>query len=165
MTTPKFGRDPRVEALYAMSLQGWFTDQSGDVESPTGWFAWTEIRADEVAEIGEAFEAEFGDIAESDDELRDLLASLVGGWLLFEDEQGFVSAVEYPLTRDPVFGVSASAPARVAFDALDAEYATWCDDDGTDSFTSAGAVVLRDVIAGRGLAPCWTPEAGWVDES
>ena len=46
-----------------MSVQGWFTSESGDVESPTGWFAWTEIRADELDEIAEAFSDEFAEIA------------------------------------------------------------------------------------------------------
>ena len=106
--------DPTTAALHEMSLQGWFTSSSGDVESPTGWFAWTEIRSNELDEIVEAFSAEFAEIAGLD------VSSLVGGWVLYQDSQGFVDAVGYDLS--PVPGYS---DARIAFDALEREFCSW----------------------------------------
>lgn len=131
MTTPKFGNNPTTEALYVLSLDGWFTESSGDVEAPTGWFAWTEIRENELgsAEDGSgilgAFEDEFATIEGLDP------SSLVGGWILYEDNQGFVSAVEYELT--PQSGLSGwvqRSSAHKAFAELDAEYCAWADEDG-----------------------------------
>lgn len=129
MSTPKFGNDPTTEALYVMSLDGWFTESSGNVEAPTGWFAWTEIRENELGSTEDgsgilgAFEKEFADIEGLDP------MSLVGGWILYQDSQGFVDAVEYELTpQSGLAGWVQRSSAHKAYVELEAEYAAWADE-------------------------------------
>ena len=110
----KFHNDPTTEALHEMSIQGWFTSDSGDVESPTGWFAWTEILPSELDEIADAFSDEFAALAGLD------LSELVGGWILYQDSQGSVDAVRYELSAVPGY-----SDARIAFEALDRDYCSW----------------------------------------
>jgi hypothetical protein len=113
--------DARTEALYVLSLDGWFTESDGDVVAPCGWFAWTDIAPSDVAEIAEAFEEEFHQLADIDGVEFDPM-SLVGGWMLYEDEQGFVSAVEYDRAPHQQLGVQ---PAAIAFRTLSAEFDAW----------------------------------------
>ncbi len=121
MTTSKFGNDPTTEALYVLSTAGWFTEDSGNVEAPTGWFAWTEIRENDLDELADAFEDEFAEIEGLD------LSSLVRGWILYEDSQGFVDAVGYELTPWAGLGVPSlkDSSARKAFAELLDEYSIW----------------------------------------
>ena len=113
--------DSTTAALYEMSVHGWFTEESGNVEAPTGWFAWTEILPTELDSVVDAFADEFAELDDFDP------AELVGGWILYEDSQGFVDAVRYELS--PVPGYS---DARIAFRTLENEYCGWADIDDDD---------------------------------
>jgi len=90
----KYG-SARDEVLDAMAAEGWANMSSGNVESPTGWFALVVNRPAEVTEIMDAF----GDDdlrhrcgAWSDDEIR---AELTGAFIVLTDSNGLVDVAEY----------------------------------------------------------------------
>lgn len=68
------------EVLHELSLDGWFTDSDGDVESPYGAFAWTSISEAELPSVVDAIDAQI--VGNTND--------LIGFWGLVEDDRGFV---------------------------------------------------------------------------
>ncbi|AVD99210.1 hypothetical protein SEA_BILLNYE_251 [Streptomyces phage BillNye] len=85
MQLGKFNSD-RDALLYAMSLDGWANESSGNVECPTGFFARISNYGSEVAEIRDAFPTETESLGDAD---------ICGHFLLQENSQGFVSVYDY----------------------------------------------------------------------
>lgn len=98
----------RDELLHLMTSEAWGTDSDGSTDSPYGWFALCSNQPEELHEIRQAFEdvhpAFGGD-----------LSSIVGSFVLVEDEQGFVTVRQ----------VETEEEARAAFQALREAYAGW----------------------------------------
>lgn len=107
-------RDAVDEMLYTLSLHGW-ANESGDVESPTGFFARISITRQELPEVVEAFQDEIAAQGFTD------TAALIGHFLLFEDSQGFVEVDEYD--DEPSL--------RIAYEGLEALYSQWAEEDDT----------------------------------
>lgn len=109
----------RDEVLDAMAGDGWATESSGDVESPTGWFAWMVNTPAEIAEILDAFpdatDAVDAGLLDADE--------LVGAWLIAHDSQGFVDVSRFSDERE----------VREVFAMLDADYCAWSDENGEDA--------------------------------
>jgi hypothetical protein len=101
---------PRDELLYAMTLDGWANESSGDVESPTGFFARISNADNEIAEIRDAFPEESAGISN---------ASIVGHFLCLENSQGLWSVIEYE---------SAYLLERT-YQEIDRAYGEWLGDD------------------------------------
>ncbi|ABE67744.1 hypothetical protein Wildcat_164 [Mycobacterium phage Wildcat] len=99
-----------IENLFvAMVSGGWFTASSGDVESPTGHFAYVTNLPTELASIRDAFEEEietYGDV--SDDELT-------GSFVVRENTDGLVFIETY----------GSNFAARLRFEELEAQYEEW----------------------------------------
>lgn len=106
------GSDMRtsIEALFeSMVNDGWFTATDGNVESPTGHFAYVTNTVDEVASILDAF-AESVDtygVPATDD--------IVGSFVVVTDDQGFIAIHRYANDRD----------ARSAFQSLQGVFTEW----------------------------------------
>jgi hypothetical protein len=74
----------RDELLYTMSVDGWAIASDGNVEAPTGWFAYMTNTPAEIAEIKQAF-PDFSDVPD---------AEIVGSFYLSEDSNGFFTVTE-----------------------------------------------------------------------
>lgn len=119
------------EALYEMSLEGWGNESSGDVEAPTGWFARISITAEELDEVVQAFEERLAEIG------LDGNSSLIGHWLLREDDQGFVEAEEF----------DSEGELQSAYAELDQAYGLWAsqNEEPERTMTDAQATALRSL--------------------
>jgi len=112
MTRTLIQHENVTEVLHIMAGHGWATADSGDVESPTGWFAYmyNDANGRDDDSLVDAFETDLAEHGVSVEELR-------GGWVLYQDNYGFRAALHYFTERD----------ARSQFEALDSEYGTWLD--------------------------------------
>lgn len=130
-----------IEALFqAMVTDGWFTASSGDVEAPSGAYAYVTNTYAEVASILDAFEdttAVYGVPAD---------AEIVGSFVVVEDSQGFVSIERYDaqLADGTAYSRGDGAAAKARYDALEAEYAAWLGDDDDASDTDIRGDVCKD---------------------
>lgn len=94
----------RDEYLHAIASDD-SDERSGEVDSPTGWFALLIIKADEIADL----QASFGRPVEG----------IIGNFILTESSQGFGYVAAY----------ETEAEARAAFESLDTEYGNWLGDE------------------------------------
>jgi hypothetical protein len=109
MQLGKFNSD-RDELLYVMTLEGWANESSGNVESPTGYFARISNGPRDIAEIRDAFPEETRPVSDSE---------ITGHFLLQENDLGFVSVSEYDSEAELI---------RV-FRMLEETYADWDSED------------------------------------
>ncbi len=93
----------RDEYLHGMSLDGWSSERSGEVDAPTGWFALMINEAQDIAEIADAFGPP--------------VRGIIGNFILSESSQGFAYVAVYDTADE----------ARLAFAALNVEYGEWLD--------------------------------------
>ena len=108
----KFPNDT-VEALHRWSLNG-FCDNSGNVEAPTGWYCRIDVDAGVLRQINDETVANL-----VDNPLQYDPDELLGYWMLYEDNQGFVDAERFP-----------NAPQRDrVWDRLERQYGTWDNND------------------------------------
>lgn len=98
----------RDELLYAMTLDGWANESSGNVECPTGYFARISNDPQDVPSIRDAFPNETKGMSN---------AVMVGHYLLRENDQGFVYVSEF----------SNSVELIRAYRVLESEYSEWLD--------------------------------------
>lgn len=84
---------PRDEVLYAMTLGEWACETSGDVQSPSSWFAWMQNTAEELIDIRRTF-AETIQRARLAD-----LSELVGNFVIVEQNDGFVEVIKFDEKR------------------------------------------------------------------
>lgn len=101
------------EALFsAMVNDGWACESTGDIEAPTGYFAWMTNAPDELDEIREAFEdiiQVYGDVADED---------LIGAFLVTGDDHGRVFVERF----------DSEMALRAEYARLEDIYAGWSDD-------------------------------------
>lgn len=81
----------RDEILSMMANESWANASSGDVESPSGWFARISNDVADIVSIIDAFAKEAFEIDPNFD-----MSELVGHFLIVENDQGFVFVTEYP---------------------------------------------------------------------
>lgn len=104
-----------TRVLHQMSLDGWANESDGDVEAPTGWFAYM---INEPAERDSLVDA-FGDVMADEDVTVD---QVMGAWLLMEDSFGFKYAVS----------AEEAGSIRAMFAQLSRGYLTWATADEDD---------------------------------
>lgn len=82
---------PRDEALHLMAIEGWANEQSGHLDSPSGWFARISNPPEEVECIDDAF----------GDDLPDgvTTAEILGHFLLTERRDERFQVETYPSER------------------------------------------------------------------
>ena len=100
----------RDEILDAMTKAGWSNASSGDVESPTGWFARITIDSADIASVRDTFEGEFSHLV-----ISSHWNDVIGHFLVREDSQGFVTVTQYPTEAELIS----------AYDELDNAYGDW----------------------------------------
>ena len=104
--------DTAIEALFrAMLTSGWFTASTGDVESPTGYFAYGSYAENELLEL---FDAHQGTI--------DLYGwpgekEIVGSWVVQLDTHGVIHYERCPHDNY----------ARHKYQELEEAFTKWCD--------------------------------------
>lgn len=106
----KFG-SARDEVLYHMDMDAWSMESDGNVDAPTGFFAMMENLPNDMEGIIDAFPDELNVMVEA----RESFSNLIGWFLLYHDDQGFFSVVEYNSLSD----------LRGAFRDLQAQYEEW----------------------------------------
>lgn len=107
--------DCRTEALYIASLV-WQPEQTGSVE----WYVWACIMS---FPTGQYLTVDGGDEVEHPDSVgRGTIWIPAGAYVLTEDDRGFVQ-----IEASPEDG---HGSARARFDQIEADYATWLDQDG-----------------------------------
>lgn len=102
----------RDEILDTMAREMWAEKSTGDCQSPVGWFALIINPPESLPEVHDAFRE---DIAREECDPQ----TLVGNFLLIEDDQGFVSVRVYEHADN----------ARKAYDELAAEFDAWESED------------------------------------
>lgn len=105
----------RDEVLYDMEMSEWACESDGNVEAPTGAFAYIEILPQDLREVVDAFREELRVMVES----RESFGDLVGWFMLYHDDQGRFDVVEYDSLSD----------VRHAFRDLQDRYSAWEMDD------------------------------------
>lgn len=105
---------PRDAVLHAMATQGWCNESSGEVDSPTHWFARVSNERAELVEIEQAFSDDVYLVGVEFD-----WDAIIGHYLVTEDSQGFAYVTQYDNEADLI----------AAFRALDATYSEWIGDD------------------------------------
>jgi hypothetical protein len=76
------------EAIGIMAAGGWANESSGDVESPSGWFAVVHNPASEVGELAEAFSDDMARLNVTADDIT-------GDFVVVEDSNGFVAVESF----------------------------------------------------------------------
>jgi hypothetical protein len=100
------------EALFdAMVTGGWMTASSGDVESPTGHFAYASYAPDEIDELYDAMSDTIGVYGRPDP------ADVIGHHIVTTDSQGSIGIERYPT----------EAAMKSAYRELEDQYAKWAD--------------------------------------
>lgn len=124
MRLGKYSTD-RDSALHFLCASEWSNASFGDVESPTGFIHRISNKLEEVhkpnTEITSVLEDWF--TSEEVEDTTEFRKSLVGHFLLVEDNQGFVSVHEYPT----------EALLIQAFESLEEIYSEWDSQDDDDS--------------------------------
>lgn len=115
MSTMKYGHNPVAEVLHVIACNSGEDACSGNVESPTGWFARLSVMVWELEGIQENYGQDIKD-AELDD-----IALLLGHWLIIEDEQGFVHLEAFINKYDLL----------LRYNELEAKYDEWDSQDET----------------------------------
>lgn len=112
-----------VIALLADETEGYGMreDSSGDVDSPTGWFALVTIPAD-VTFPSAPFDAYSYSADTVANEYGVTPADVIGTHIVFHDSHGFVTVATY----------LSEAAARETFDCLSAQYDVWSEDEWND---------------------------------
>ena len=84
MTRTTSKHEDVTEVLHIMAGHGWATADDGDVESPTGWFAYlyNDRNGRDDESLVDTFET---DLDEHDVKVEDFR----GGWVLYTDNYGF----------------------------------------------------------------------------
>lgn len=153
MQLGKFDTD-RDSALHFLCINSWGADETGHVESPVGYVwrisnEWEDVKPQNTeftSALDEWFE-EQGDVEDSEEFRR----SLVGHFLLIENDQGFVSVVQYSTESNMLFVFD---EFRAVFEAWDSQtepcewfvnratVPAWCCNthmyDGTGDFPATG---------------------------
>lgn len=120
MQLGKFDTD-RDSALHYLCISQWGADEFGHVESPVGYVwrisnEWDDVKPENTeltSSLDEWFEQQ-GDV-EDNAEFR---ASLVGHFLVVENDQGFVNVVEFSTEADMLAMFEA---AREVFETWDSQ--------------------------------------------
>lgn len=101
-----------LEALFdAMVTGGWMTASSGDVEAPTGHFAYASYNENEIGELYDAMDDTISVYGRPDP------ADVIGHHIVTTDSQGFIDIERYPT----------EAAMKAAYRELEDRYATWAD--------------------------------------
>lgn len=117
----KYNSD-RDAVLHTLACEQWADSETGSVESPIGYvWAMTITRdgASQVIDDGLAL-----DQAMVDSDFDPW--SIVGAWLITEDDQGFVHVGSYSTSPD------GPEMLKSDFDSLASEYDAWCDAEYPD---------------------------------
>lgn len=103
--------DAVTRVLHQMSMDGWANESDGDVQAPTGWFAYMINDAADRDSLVDAFADVMAD--------KDVtVEEVMGAWLLMEDNYGFKSAVDYGTEH----------AVRQMYGLLSREYQLWAGD-------------------------------------
>lgn len=102
----------RDAVLYAMSLEGWAQQSDGDVAASTGFFARISNEAAEMPSIVDAFGDEMIREGLHDEQA---MRTLIGHFLLVEDEQGFVRVTQF----------ETEAAVKKLYSMLEKRYVRW----------------------------------------
>lgn len=108
-----------VIAILADYNEGFGAAQSGDAESPTGYFQLVHLTEECDLDFTDHTNYPLGDYAGEVARTYGVThADVLGHYIVTTDSQGFVYVQSYDSARD----------ARQAFDSLADAYASWCDD-------------------------------------
>ena len=153
MQLGKFDTD-RDSALHFLCISQWYDDSFGNVEAPTGYVwrvsnNWEEVKPEnpEVTSLLEEWFEQQGDVEDTPEFRR----SLVGHFVLVENDQGFVNVIEFSTEADMLAMFEA---AREVFEEWDSQtepcewfvnratVPAWCCNthmyDGTGDFPATG---------------------------
>ena len=99
-----------IEALFdAMITGGWMTASSGEVESPTGHFAYASYTAAEIPELFDAMSDTIDAYGRPDPD------EVIGHHIVVTDSQGFLDIQRYP----------SESAMMTAYQTLEDQYAAW----------------------------------------
>lgn len=102
--------DTSLEALFKdMMAHGWFVQTEGDVESPCGYFGYTNQTKAELNEIYQAFEHTVEAYGKPKDE------DIVGSFFAYINDQGIIRITRYDTLDE----------AKKEFDLAEEEYVNW----------------------------------------
>ena len=127
--------DTLQEALFrAMLNEGWFTDSSGDVESPTGYFGYMVNQDGDWLEIVRNFQEVLTQYQSTLDDSNkwDLARDFYGVWSAYIDSNGIIHIHkhgDYVRSVDvPLLGIELTQPVRHAMQTFrnrSDEYQEW----------------------------------------
>jgi hypothetical protein len=114
----KYDSEAQEVLDYLAVDQCWQSGSSGDVEAPTGYFASLSLPDYESARAGwfDWFDIEHV-FLEYENESEDVVADMVGHWLIIHDEQGFVHFSKFDTEEE----------LAAAFTENDEAYSEWLD--------------------------------------
>jgi hypothetical protein len=83
---------PRDEALHFMAAEGWANESGGNIDAPSGWFAFVSNSPEELAELADAFEEDLAVLGVTPEQV-------LGHFLLHEAADDRFTVEEFPTER------------------------------------------------------------------
>jgi uncharacterized protein (DUF1800 family) len=100
---------PRDELLYIMMHHEWAAERSGDIDAPTGTFAWMSNLHEDLTEIVDAFADSFNEVG------LESSHALVGNFLLQDLGHGPIDVRQFETENE----------VRAAYQQLEDMYESW----------------------------------------